>query len=48
MGEKRADSLLRDMKTEFCLPFLLLSNKSHLRTQDHMGAITGRKGGLPS
>lgn len=46
-GQKRADSLLRDTKTEFCLLFLLLSNKSHLRTLDHMGPVTGRKQGLP-
>ena len=47
-GEKKElDSLLRDMKTEFCLLFLLLSNKSHLRPLDHMGPVTGRKRGLP-
>lgn len=38
-GEKRADSPSRDMKTQICLPVLLLSNESHLRTQDHTGVL---------
>ena len=43
-GKKRADSLSRDLKTEFCLLFLLLSNKSHLRTLDRMGpSLAGSK-----
>lgn len=27
------------MKTQICLPVLLLSNESHLRTQDHTGVL---------